>query len=334
MKKSKAKEIEPDFFIKDHKEKVAGKKKPATKKGNKKVEEENKEESFNIDNEIVIGLTTKENKQNDKAKKDKPKKEEKKAKKRPMAKKEKKVTSKKSKIIKFTLLLFLAFGAIIFFLLSPIFNVKTITVKNNNNVNTQEIISLSGIETGENTFKILIGKAKKAIKENPYIEDVEINRILPGEIEIIIKERIPTYMLEFGDSFAYINNQGYILKITSEKIEAPIITGYKTLLQDIKTGSRLCVEDLKRLETVLKIMETINNYELGSLVTKIGIENKNNFCLYLEAEKKTVYLGNASNINMRIMYLKEIIIEEKGIESEIYIDGDMNKDNVYTREKV
>ena len=39
------------------------------------------------------------------------------------------------------------------------------------------------------------------------------------------------------EQFAYINNQGYILEISSEKIEKPIILGYST--ENIEPGKRL-----------------------------------------------------------------------------------------------
>ena len=41
---------------------------------------------------------------------------------------------------------------------------------------------------------------------------------------------------------------------------------------------------------------------------------------------KTVYLGNASDINTRMLYLKGIIEEEKGIEGEVIINGELNSE--------
>lgn len=50
---------------------------------------------------------------------------------------------------------------------------------------------------------------------------------------------------------------------------------------------------------------------------------------------KTVYLGDASEINTRILYLKKIIEDEKGIEGEALINGELNSDRgVIFRKKV
>ncbi|MBR6034414.1 MAG: FtsQ-type POTRA domain-containing protein [Clostridia bacterium] len=330
MKKAKSQEV--DLLYKSEKKNKKDKK----QKKQKKHDIENSEnDSFNFDDEIVIGVNQQENK----SKKDKKKKRKNKDKKNrdnnntKTDKKEKK-KSKKARVAKYSILVIIILGSIIAFFLSPIFDIKKITVTNNVKLSSDEIISLSGISTDKNMFKIRIGQVKKAIKENPYVESVEIKRILPSEIEITVNERFATYMIEYGSGVLYINNQGYMLEISEQRIETPIITGLTTPTDDFKPGNRLCKEDLIKLETVLKIMDTANSYEIGQLITQIGIADKNNYTLYLESERKTVYLGNASNINTRIMYLKEILEKEKGIESEIFINGDINKDDVYTREKV
>ena len=105
----------------------------------------------------------------------------------------------------------------------------------------------------------------------------------------------------------------------------PVLSGIETLIEDLKVGGRLCKEDLKKLGTVSRLMETANSYEMGALITEVNIVDKYNYTLYLKDEKKTVYIGDASNINTKMMYLKMILEKEKGIESEIFLNGDLNK---------
>lgn len=334
MKKSKVNDIDLMFTKEENKKKnkkIFNKKKNTIKVENQDV--------FDFDDEIVIGITPKEDKQQKKEKKNKQSSKKKKQKKKSVKKnehktKEKKASTKAFKLLKIFILLFIVLGAIIYFMLSPVFNIKTITVLGNNKLSTDEIISLSGISTDINMFKIITGQAERKVKENAYIESISISRKLPSEIVMEITERKATYMLEFVNSVVYINNQGYMLEITEEKIPVPIITGINTPIEEFKVGNRLNKEDLQKIETVLKIMDTLESYNISGLVTKINIADKKNYILNLDGEGKTVYLGNASNINTRIMYLKEILEREKGINSEVFINGDINKDEVYTREKV
>lgn len=330
MKKSKSKDIDLMYVS----EKNSKKKRKKTAEKNKISTTEEKKDVFDFDNEIVIGITKKEDKTEKKEKNSKKKKEEKRKNTKGIKKEKKKTNTKAIRIVKFLIFFIIIIGAIAFFMLSPVFNIKTITVVGNNKLTTDEVISLSEITTGVNTFKILTGQAEKKVKQNSYIESVKISRKLPDEIVVEVNERTATYMLEFVNSVVYINNQGYMLEITDQKISAPILTGINTPTEEFKEGNRLNKEDLQKMETVLKIMDTLGSYDLSNLVTKINIADKKNYILDLESEGKTVYLGNASNINTRIMYLKEILEREKGINSEIFINGDINKDDVYTRERV
>lgn len=245
--------------------------------------------------------------------------------------------SRKNRIVKtvakWTVLVIALFVSIIFFMMCPLFDLVEIQIVNNDKVSSETIISLSGIKIGENIYKNSTKQIQKNIKQNAYIESVKIDRKLPNKILIKIKERKATFILEYANSYAYINNQGYILEITQEKLNLPIIAGYVTNAEEIKEGSRLVYEDLEKLETVLKIIESANSNGISELITKIDIQDKQNYILVLENEKKTVYLGDASNLSNRMLYLKAVLEEEKNIEGEIFINGDLHKEVVYFRKK-
>lgn len=336
-------------------------KKQGNKKAKSKAKTQNKDDVFNFDNEIVIGVTKipkeQENKKTSKIKQKKVKKTS-----NPMTKTEKKqgadkksapkniqkqvqkkqaqnkkVESKKSglvkNVIKWTILLSALVASFIFFMMSPLFNVAEIEVTGNTAISTETIISLSEIRIGDNIYKTSKEKIKQKIKQNAYIESVEVKRTLPNKIELEVKERNTTYMLEYANSFAYINNQGYILEIASQALDVPIIVGYTTGQEEIQEGSRLNKEDLSRLEMVLKIMESTQVNGIISKINRIDIADKQNYTLHMEEEKKIVYLGDASNLSSRMLYLKAALEDTKGLEGEIFINGDLIKEKVFFRQK-
>ena len=355
MKKSKAKDVDLFYLNKEKPKKKSKKNNSKTKKKN--VEVKTKDAVFSFDDEIVIGVTKKpdEPKQkkknggvsskNTKSKISKKKKQNKKISEKEKAKKAKykglsakqiqKLENRKKiikGILKWGVLLTIFIGATIYFFLSPIFNIKNIVIEQNEKITKEQIISLSGVNIDENLFKININEIINNIKESAYIESVEVHRVLPSDLRIVVKERVPTFMVEFLDSFVYLNNQGYILEISEEKLPVPIIMGYETLIEEIQEGNRLINKDLYKLETVLRIMEAARSHEVSEMITKIDISNKNNFTLVLEEEQKVVYFGDASNANTRILYMKEIVEREKGQRSELFINGNLNTQQVYSRE--
>ena len=238
-------------------------------------------------------------------------------------------------LIKLILLLAVIVGLIIYLMLSPIFNIKNINVEGNASISSEQIISLSKVQKETNLFKVSNKDTTASIKENPYVKSVEIRRTLPDTITFVITERIATYMLEYGGSYAYIDNQGYILEISANTKEGLAkIVGYETVQDEIVPGNRLCENDLEKLNTVLRITASAKTNQFDSLITSINIEDSNNYTLYLDTEQKTVYLGDCTNLDTRMLYVKAILDKEKGIAGEIFVNMNLNEKYPFFRQKV
>ena len=290
-----------------------------TKEREKRIKKQNSqkkvENQFDYDNEMVIKMTNKNNQRQEEKTKQK------------MSKKQRQILKKKKRIklmLKFTALLIIIIAGIIFALVSPIFNIKEIDVSNNEQIKTETIVSLSQLNLGQNIFKFNKNKVNKNIKTNAYIESIEIKRKLPNKVQIQIEERKQEYNVEFLNGYAYINTQGYILQISEEKQALPTIQGISTPDEQIVEGTRLNSEDLEKLEVIIQIMNICKNYELDSKITNIDISTKDEYTLYLEEEKKTIYLGDKSNLSNKMLYVQVIIEENRGKEGEIFVNGDLN----------
>lgn len=286
----------------------------------------NEETEFDFDTETVINMTNKNNKNFMKKNNAAISKNQ-----RKIAKKKKRV----KRIIKWTSLALIIIAGAIFAFASPLFNITQIEVINTNLLSKDKVISLSGIKKDQNIFRFLKSDVIKKIKEDPYVQDVKINRQLPNKVQIDIEERQRNFSLEFLNGYAYINNQGYILEISQDKLNLPVIKGASTEENNITPGKRLEQKDLEKLEMAIKIMTIAKENELDEKVTSIDISNKNEYILYLESEKKTVYLGNQENLTTKMLYTKKIIEKESGNEGTIYVNGDFtNKFKAYFRQKV
>lgn len=240
------------------------------------------------------------------------------------------------KVIKWLTILGIIIGGIIYALLSPIFNIKSITVTGNSKISSEAIVSLSRLNIDQNIFNFRTSNVEEEIKQNPYIDTVEIKRKFPDTVEISVQERTATYMLTYGNAYVYINNQGYILEITSKRGEFPILEEYETPTEQIIEGNRLNIDDLEKLNDVLKIMEAISSGTDGidEEITTINIEDKTNYILTLDKEKKTIYLGDTTNLSTKVLWINTFIEEEKKNEGIIYLNVNLNTDVPYFREKV
>ena len=105
--------------------------------------------------------------------------------------------------------------------------------------------------------------------------------------------------------------------------------------EEIIVGKRLNNDDLKKLEVVLQLISSCEENEISRYITSINIENSNEYIMYMAEKLKTIYVGNSSNIDTKILYVKVILQSEEGNEGEIYVNGDLNDGfQPFFREKV
>ena len=290
-------------------------KKYNNKKNDKKINNKNNKSSKNKSNNTI--KQTNNNRKNNKV--------------------EKKSTLKNKKIKdKLIFFLFIILIILILFFLgtSRLFYITNVEIENNSRVTEDQINEILDLNYYSNIFLLNSVKIKQKIKENnAYVDEVKISKILPNTLRIDIKEKIPKFMIQFADSFIYINSQGYMLEVSTDNINLPIIIGIKTDLSNIEIGKRLDIEDLQKLENVIKIMETATSNDVSSYITKIDISDEKNYALTLESEQKIVYLGDCSNLNTKMLYLNGMLKNLKNTAGEIFLNMDLNTENAYFREK-
>ena len=325
------------------------KKNKQTAKDNVKVKNKNiKENSFDDSNIIIKSkyMSNYENNEEDaelknKQNKAKLNKNKKTTNKNYKNNKKKQIKSKKKRkiifrVIKWLILLGIVIGGIVYAMLSPIFNIQGITVNGNSKISSETIVSLSGLIIDQNIFSFRTSDVIDGIKQNAYIDTVDVKRKFPDQVELSVKEKVATYMLTYGNAYVYLNNQGYILEITSEKGDFPIITGYETPTEQIVEGNRLSTTDLEKLNDVLKIMEAISSggNKIDSQITQIDITDNSNYILTLGKAKKKIYLGDTTNLSTKVLWINKFMQEEEKNEGTIYLNVDLNNDRPYFREKV
>ena len=242
---------------------------------------------------------------------------------------------KRNRFLKWISIIAIVIIGLIFTFVSPLFNIKEIKVENNNILSTEKIISLSRLKKDQNIFRFLKADVETHLKEDPYVESVKVSRELPNTVKLEVKERNRDFSVKFLNGFAFINNQGYILEIVEDNAGVPILLGTETPEEQFTPGNRLDNKDLKKLEVAIQVMKIAKENEIAEKITSIDITNKNEYIIHLDADKKDAYLGDGSDLNTKILYIKVIMEQEADKEGTIFVNGDFsNKFKAYFREKV
>ena len=119
----------------------------------------------------------------------------------------------------------LAFFALLYL---PVFDVSEIYVTGCHELECDDILALSGLETGVNIFKADTYQAGEWIDLLPWVRAVKVKRELPSSIIIEVEEQEPRYLVPAGTNLLLVSTDGTILgkRLPQDKdINYPILTG-------------------------------------------------------------------------------------------------------------
>lgn len=128
-------------------------------------------------------------------------------------------------------------GARRFFFENPDYQLKTVNVQTDGTLQRDHILQVAGLREGENVFQVNLGDVHDRLQELPQVDEVQVVRKLPAEIDIKIVERKPIAWIsrerEISDPFAsdaafLIDARGVLMKekkLLPEYLGLPLISG-------------------------------------------------------------------------------------------------------------
>lgn len=228
----------------------------------------------------------------------------------------------KNKLIAILIIIILAcIGTYLF--TSPTFTINKIVVNGNSQLSKEKVIEMSELKIGDNIFKQIGIVTKVKLKQHGYIEDATISKKYPDTVEINVTERKRQYQIKTeSETYIYIDEQGYLLEKSNEKIDVPTIIGMEITENDVEKQKRLDENDLDKMENVLQIKEQCKRIGIADKITEIQV--KNEYILILGNEHITINLGDATNLKSRIDYVAALLKQEAGNAGTIYVNGNLN----------
>ena len=182
---------------------------------------------------------------------------------------EKKVRKKKHYLLRF-LIVVGVIAALIAFLLSPVFNVKKITVTGNYYYTDDEVINIAAATKGVNIF---IHSGRSAIKErlekDPYFSDVKVSMGLPSTLKIRVTERRQVAAIVYGNQYVVIDVNGTVLRKTSVDPKVTLLRGLT--LSRIETGSKVKAVEKETLKSTLEMIASMKKGDF--YFKKINVSN-------------------------------------------------------------
>lgn len=142
------------------------------------------------------------------------------------------------------------------------FALKDITVVGASRAVPEELVAASGLVQGQNLFTFSKDEVASRLKANPWLESVEIDRDLPGSIEITVRERNPIAIVKL-DALYVMDSKGVVFKRYSgeEGLDLPVVTGL---------SKESLASDGENLETRLMELISVLTNRSGFNITNVS----------------------------------------------------------------
>ncbi len=261
----------------------------------------------------------------------------------------KKYKKKKRTGIKYFILTVLFLSALTAFALSPVFNIKSIVVKGNKHIKSDEMEAASGVIIGENGFKSIgnsfskilmlrYGKSEnKILNSQPYIKKVSVRFSIPDKVIIKATERTPSYVVPYMGSFLLMDDEGYILDMVDSNKKGPLSTVTGMKFANYKKGQVLKVENsssigyIKKLTDAIKESDNNNELKLLELLSSIDVSDASNISAVFDS-RITVNFNDLRDLDYRLNFFRSIYLTQIKKSDKGFLD--FNEDgNYYFRPK-
>jgi len=210
----------------------------------------------------------------------------------------------------YALLTVFVLGLGAFLCLTVLFEVEEITVVGSDKYTAEEIIAASGIEPGDNLFRVPAGVIERELAARyPYIEKVSLHRLFPPSIEIRIEQSVPSVALSSGDELVLITRDGKVLERGMILLSADLLLVHGLDVTGREPGDYLGGGD----EGSGLIMI---NYLLGAMeetgftgLTNLDITDRLNMHVMYE-NRLSLQLGTEANLPDKLRLIR-LVVEEK-----------------------
>src|SRR5207237_5903805 len=143
------------------------------------------------------------------------------------------------------------FGAKRLFFENPDYRLSQIEVQTDGTLQREQILKAADFYEGENIFSVNLARVQEHLLQLPQVDEVQVVRKVPGEIDIRITERKPVAWItsekQISDPFAsevafLVDARGILMKekkLLPEYLGLPLITGCTSeSLEAAKHGAR------------------------------------------------------------------------------------------------
>ena len=207
------------------------------------------------------------------------------------------------------------FGAKRFFFENPDYQLSQINVQTDGTLQRDQILKATELRDGENIFSVNLAQVRDKLQQLPQVDEVQVVRKLPGEIDIRITERKPIAWItsdkQISDPFAsevafLVDARGVLMKekkLLPEYLGLPLITGCAS--ESLEPGKVVESFEAKAALELLRL-STRSFMQTRFLIREIDVSK--GYCLVVSDKNHTRVTLGFENLDTQLERLEQFLV--------------------------
>jgi cell division septal protein FtsQ len=207
------------------------------------------------------------------------------------------------------------FGAKRFFFENPDYRLSQIEVQTDGTLQRDQILKAAGLSEGENIFSVNLAQVRDRLQQLPQVDDVQVIRKLPGEIDLRIVERKPIAWItsdkQISDPFAsevafLVDARGVLMKekkLLPEYLGLPLITGCTS--ESLEAGKTVESFEAKAALELLRL-STRSFMQTRFQIREIDVSK--GYCLVVADKNHTRVTFGFDNLDTQLERLEQFLV--------------------------
>ncbi len=216
------------------------------------------------------------------------------------------------------------FAAKRFFLDNPDYKLTNIEVQTDGTLQRDQILSVANLREGENIFRVNLARVHDLLQDLPQVDEVEVLRKLPAEIDIRIVERKPiawiTSEKQIADPFAsdaafLVDARGILMK---EKKLLPEYLGLPSILgcgsESLQAGKQV---ESPEVRAALELLHLSTRSFMQTRFQVREIDVSKGYCLIVTDKNHSKVTFGFDNLDLQLQRLEQFLIYSDDAHREI-----------------
>ena len=194
---------------------------------------------------------------------------------------------------------------------SRVFIIRDIMVVGTRSLLSEEVITQSGVSTGDNLLSISTQQLRENLERNRYIEYRSHSFDYKGRLTITINERLGRAVVNVLGLYYVLDESGMVLECAGSAYPAGVAGPYVVGLSipsnaQVIVGETLPVRDRSQLDAMEQVIAGLDSVGMLATASELSVKNLDNLYYTTSAGVK-VELGNLSSLHTKLLIAREVL---------------------------